>query len=210
MTLTLVTITVMSLALAATSVAVAWRVVRDDRRRSEARIAALASQIRDEPVDMPLPELEEMPATMFAGGLRQGRSHAGILAGAALVVVAAAVAGALVARAGDDGDVPQDARELAPLELVNLAHEQDHDRLTVRGVVRGPWIEAPYPLAAVVTLFRGDGSVIATERAIVEPVAPPHRETTFRVTVSGALDAARFRVSFADADRIVPHVDSRS
>jgi hypothetical protein len=209
MTFTLVTITVVSLVLAALSAAVAWRVVRDDRRRSEARVAVLASEIHDQPIVL-LPEHESMPTTMFADAEPRGNSRTIIFAGAALVVVAAAIAGALVAGTGEDVQAPKGARELAPLELVNLAHEQDRDRLTVHGVVRGPWIEAPYPLAAVVTLFRGDGSVIATERAIVDPVVAPGRDTKFHVTVSGALEAARFRVSFADADRVVPHVDRRS
>jgi hypothetical protein len=213
MTFTLVAITVLSLVLAAISTTVAWRVVRDDRRRSEARVAALASELRDDPDD-PIGAFseEELAPTMFAGAEPSSSSRVAILAGAALVVIAiaAAVAGGLVARTGDVTDTAKDARDLAPLELINLAHEQDRDRLTVHGVVRGPWIEAPFPLAAVVTVYRGDGSVITTERTMVAPVVAPHRETTFHVTVSGALDAARFKVSFADANRVVPHVDRRS
>jgi hypothetical protein len=150
-----------------------------------------------------------MRATMFADAEPRGGRGGILLAGAALVVVAAAVTGALVAGTANEAETSI-APERAPLELVNLAHEQDRDRLTVHGVVRGPWIESPYPLAAVVTLFRGDGTVIRSERAVVEPVLGPHRETSFHVTVDGALEAARFRISFADADRVVPHVDRRS
>ncbi len=124
MSLALVTITVLSLILAAACAAIAWRVVREDRRRSEARVAALVSEIGEEPLDLSLPESEPTPASMFAVAEPQGRSRVIIFAGAALVVVAAAVAGALVASGREDSETAPSARELAPLELVDLAHEQ--------------------------------------------------------------------------------------
>jgi hypothetical protein len=219
MTFTLVATTVLSLILAAACAIVAWRVVREDRRRSEARISALASELHDERID-PILRHEstlqhESTPPMFAGTAPPGGRGGLFLAGAGVIVVLAAIAGGLVAGTTADADDTQpgetaNVRDRAPLELVNLAHEQDRDQLTVHGVVRGPWIEAPYPLAAIVTLFRGDGTVIKSERAVVEPVVAPYRETSFHVTVTGALEAARFRVSFADADRVVPHVDRRS
>jgi hypothetical protein len=49
---TLVTVTLLSLAMASTLTMVVWRLLRDERRRSEARVAAL-TQMASHPVDRP-------------------------------------------------------------------------------------------------------------------------------------------------------------
>jgi hypothetical protein len=97
-----------------------------------------------------------------------------------------------------------------PLELVALGHERDGDRLTVRGVVRNPaGGTAIDGVTAVVFLFNRDGGFLASGRMPVQSTLPPGGETTFVVTVPGAGDVGRYRVSFRTDDRIVPHVDRR-
>ena len=54
MQITLIVVTLLSLAVAGAMSVVAWRVARDERRRSEARVAALAADIRSTDVDLAL------------------------------------------------------------------------------------------------------------------------------------------------------------
>jgi hypothetical protein len=84
--------------------------------------------------------------------------------------------------------------------------------LTVRGVLRNPAggteIEQ---LTAVVLLFNREGGYIASGRAAVGTAKlSPGGETTFMVTIAGAPDVQRYRVSFRTARDVVPHVDVRS
>ena len=65
-------------------------------------------------------------------------------------------------------------------------------------------------LTAVVLLFNHDGGFVASGRAAVEaPKLEPGGETTFVITIPGAADVERYRVSFRIEDRVVPHVDVR-
>jgi hypothetical protein len=62
-----------------------------------------------------------------------------------------------------------------------------------------------------VTLFGRDGGFLASGRSAIESSAlGPGVESTFAVTVAGADDVGRYRVSFRTDDRVVPHVDRRS
>jgi hypothetical protein len=98
-----------------------------------------------------------------------------------------------------------------PLELVALGHERIGDQLTVHGVVRNPPTGAAIDrLTAVVLVIAPDGEYLATGRSAVEaPALQPGREATFAVTVPGAGDVGRYRVSFRTGDRLVPHRDRR-
>jgi hypothetical protein len=97
------------------------------------------------------------------------------------------------------------------LELVALGHERDGDRLTVRGIVRNPGTGSPVErLTAVVFLFSRDGGFLASGRIAVGPTGlRPGGESPFVVTVPGAAEVGRYRVSFRTDDRVVPHVDRR-
>lgn len=101
---------------------------------------------------------------------------------------------------------------IAPLELVALGHERDADGLTVRGVLRNPPAGSELgQLTAVVLVFNRDGVYIASGRAAVHVSAlGPGGEATFVVTVSGAPDVERYRVSFRTEHDVLPHVDLRS
>lgn len=239
----LLIVTVTSMLLATLMSVIAWRIAGAERRRSEARVAALSAEIHDaarEPVAIVAragtagrdgaasqrgdEDLDLQPAgraavnaNMFAP--RQAPSPArsfAVLAGGVLVV-SAAIAMAIVfgggsKRAPGSGHpVAVAAPAPVPLELVALGHERDGDRLTVRGVIRNPTPGAEMDqLTAVVLLFTSDGGFLASGRAAVDsPALRPGGESTFAVTVPGAGDVGRYRVSFRTDDRVVPHLDRR-
>ena len=92
-----------------------------------------------------------------------------------------------------------------------LGHERDADRLTIRGVVRNPPSGSHVSgLTAVVFLFSRDGGFLTSGRAAIDASAlAPGAESPFVVTVAGAADVGRYRVSFRTDDGVVPHVDRR-
>ncbi len=217
----LLIVTLTSMLLAAIMSVIAWRIAGDERRRSEARVTALSAEIHDLSDSMPA-RIAIVSANLFA--VRQAPSGArpfAVLAGGALVV-SVAVAMAILA-GGRFSRAPRSANAAAAavvvvaatapplLELVALGHERVGDQLTVRGVVRNPASGAGMDrLTAVVLLFTSDGGFLASGRAVVEsPALRPGGESTFVVSVPGAGDVGRYRVSFRTDERVVPHVDRR-
>jgi len=238
----LLLVTLTSTLLAAIMSLVAWRIAGDERRRSEARVAALAAEIhaveRVAPGG-PIDDLELRPrrsastdADLFTGArtrstspelftaaqTRPGSRWPAIVA-AGVFVLAAAAALVVVLSGGSGGTTHASSEAPAvapppaarPLELVALGHERDGDRLTVRGIVRNPESGAAVDrLTAVVFLFNRDGGFLSSGRVTVESSGlRPGTESIFVVTVPGASDVDRYRVSFRTDDRIVPHVDRR-
>jgi hypothetical protein len=227
----LLIVTLMSMLLAAIMSVIAWRIALEERRRSERRIAALAAEIHGvatPPVRVThgsIEDLELRPAAvvttrsdLFAQAQQPAASRSRLVASAAIGVFTfgCVAALAIVLSAGSRGvanpaHTKAAAVQTLPLELVALGHQRDGDRLMVRGVVRNPASgERLDSLTAVVFLFNRDGGFLASGRAAVES-APlgPGGESTFVVTVPGANDVERYRVSFRTDDRIVPHVDRR-
>lgn len=232
-----VVVALASLIVAAVMSGVAWRVVREERRRSEARVRALAAAIASEKGSgvffasgaeqdsRPLfhvPDLELRPPAAAPGALfavtdrpPSSRAPAAIALGVFAVASAAALAVALSAGSRTAPPAPAASAAAvaeAPIELVALGHDRDGDRLTVRGVVRNPrGAAAVNQLAAVVFVFNHDGGFVASARGAVDaPVLATDAESTFIVQVTGITDIGRYRVSFRTDDRIVPHVDRRT
>jgi hypothetical protein len=143
-------------------------------------------------------------------------SQSAALLAIGVIVIGGAVASAMLL-GGRAGRTPRATATTAatpaasPLELVALGHQRDGDQLTVRGVVRNPPSGAERDrLTAVVFLFTADGGFLTSGRAALEaPALRPGGESTFIVTVPGANDVGRYRVSFRTDDQIVPHVDKR-
>ena len=225
----LLIVTLVSMLLAASMSVVAWRIAVQERRRSEARVDALAAEIHDVPApgvrvapyrlddDLELRPVSGTAARseLFAAARPAGsRSRLAVVVAIGVFVFGAAVSLAIVLSAGSRGlanPPAADAVATPPLELVALGHERDGDRLTVRGVVRNPATGARLDdLSAVVILLNREGGVLASARATVES-APlgPGGESAFVVTVAGATDVGRFRVSFRTDDHVVPHIDKR-
>jgi hypothetical protein len=225
----LLLVTVISIALAAVMGIVAWRIARDEARRSEARIAALAADIHGAgalPLRAVASDLELRPppvaassGELFGGAQAQARARWPAVLAAGIFVVAAAGALVVVLSGGptatthaSNQPVPAaPAAAAAPLELVALGHERGGGGLTVRGVVRNPPSGAPVDrLTAVVFLFNREGGFLTSGRVMIEPAGlRPGGESIFVVTIPGAGDVGRYRVSFRTEDRIVPHIDRR-
>jgi hypothetical protein len=191
----LLLVTCVSLAIATLASAVAWRIATDEERRSAARVARLAEALHTEP----LPPSNRLRAA--------GVATAVILAVSTITVVAVALSG---------GKEVQSAKgrgqtDPAPLELVALSHERAGDELTIRGTIRNPaGGAAVQDVTAVVFLYRANGALLTSTRA---PLAAdrlvPGAVATF-VATADAADVARYRVSFRNGDRVLPHVDRRS
>jgi hypothetical protein len=228
MDVTLILVTLLSLALAAVMTVVAWKLAREERHRSDARVAALSSEIHS-PADLPLHQRTTVStpvatsSDLFAAPIARTTSSssrtAAIVVGAAVLLVAAflwsstsqssASSSAPVASTRTATAGPEPAAPAAPLELTALTHERDADRLTVRGIVRNPPTGGAVPgVTAVVFLFDRNGEFVTSGRAPVEAL-PPGGESPFVVTIPNAKDVGRYRVSFRTDDRIVPHVDRR-
>lgn len=208
----LLIVTVTSMLLAAIMSTIAWRLAGDERRRSDARVAALAAEIHADAnvgrvlSDPPISRVQKDPAY-------------GLIFGAGALVFAAAVALVVVSSGHFSGMTRMAARAAAaapapavrPLELIALGHERVGDQLTVRGIVRnppaGPGLDR---LSAVVSLFTPDGGFLTSGRADVDAASlRPGGESTFVVTLPRAADVGRYRVSFRTDDRVVPHLDRR-
>jgi hypothetical protein len=222
----LIFITAASLILAAVMGIVAWRSIRREQRRSEARIVALAAEIADDsPADLPVPLglRNENLFDITPGERVRSQTPIALAAGAlivgAIIGLAVGLPGSRVQSASAEAPTtvgvstaPTRATTAAPIELVQLNHARTTDGLTVRGVVRNPANGlAVAHLTAVVLLFNDAGGVVASGRAAVGAVdLAPGAEAAFAVTASGARDVSRYRVSFrTDDDRVVPHVDKR-
>lgn len=229
----LLIVTLASMLVAAIMSLVAWRVAGEERRRSDARVEALAAEIHDVP---PAPRRMDNDFELRASAgapLRadffttpqpepagsRGRLAAAVAAG--MLVVGSVAVLAVVSSSGSRKvanparvGVAADAATAVPppLELVDLGHDVDGDRLTVRGVVRNPVSAAPRDgLTAVVFLFNHEGGFLSSGRAAIESrVLAPGGQSIFVVTLPGAAEVGRYRVSFRTDDRIVPHVDRRS
>lgn len=220
----LIAATLASLTIALVMSVVAWRVTRDQRRRSQARVEALAAEIRGEPfslpqraeiVDIDLPPSNTMGTDLFAATIpARGVSRTGAIFAAVVLLVGSAVAATVMGGRLDDAQPPIGATAPttnAPLELVALGHEREGDRLTVRGVVRNPRGGAVVDnLTAIVLVFNHDGGVVGSRRAPIERLSlVPGAESGFVVALPGVQDIGRYRVSFRTDERVVPHVDRR-
>jgi hypothetical protein len=222
-------LTLVSVAVAIVTSVIAWRLSREAARRSEARVALLASDIEAEvgPSEWSLPDAEGR-APLFSESEEKSRAPLAMATG--VVVVGTAIALIVVLSSGrhpsaSAAPVTSDANDAtfanlannvrpaaaAPLELVALTHERMGKGLKVRGVVRNPTKgQAASDLAAVVSVLDAAGTVVGIGRAtVLNPVLQPDDQTSFIVSIPEAASGGRYRVSFRAGDRMVPHVDGR-
>lgn len=212
--------------------AVTVRLLRQERRRSDARVAMLAALAAqpavDALIDTPMaPPVRLEPRTSVQGAsvlfeaapARTGIPPAYVFGGA--VVMAGAIAlgfrWALPATPTPAGETS--VRVVAPaspvpLSLVSLRHEQHggDGTLVISGVVRNPaGAAARERLFAAASLVDERGELIATARAPIDFTSlAPGDESPFVVRVPGAAGVARYRVGFRDASgAAVAHVDNR-
>ena len=198
----------------------------EERRRSSARVAALAADIHDGDFDLrsaaPEPEHGSAPAAglfAIAQPAQSGSRWATVIACGVTIVGSLATVGLLLGSGSHSAKsapvqsqtTPAGLASPVPLELLALGHDRTGDDLTVRGVIRNPSSGVAVDrLTAVVFLFNREGGFLTSGRATVEsPALVPGGESRFVVTVPSAADVGRYRVSFRTDDRVVPHVDRR-
>jgi hypothetical protein len=235
--LVLVTITVASLMVAAVTSFVAWRLARDERERSAARVAALEAaadavvdvlgfqeERRGSPAPVagavPLAAADavaaDVPVSRASGLFASAPVERAMLArvGPALLAGVLIVGSVIALAVGFSGEHTASAadRNPRPLELLSLRHAIQDGTLNVTGLVRNP---AQNPeltrLTAVVFLFDGKGSFVGSGRVPLDFAAlAPGEESPFVVSLSAPSGVARYRVSFRrDEGGVIPHVDRR-
>lgn len=229
MEITLIAVTLLSLFLAIFMGLVAWRLVEEERRRSDARIAALAAELRpggepaaNEVPDRSAPELPtdspDADGSTAGGGLfspppepaSTGWARVAALGGAAVVVLAV-VATVFLLPATDDGDAAAAAEDIRPpLDLIDLRHVEEGPFLDISGSVRNPVAAAPVEhLAVVAVAFDEAGTRVATRRTPVEhPALAAGADSPFIVRLLAA-GISRYRISFLLGDTTISHVDRR-
>jgi hypothetical protein len=239
MEIVLLVITVMSLAAAFIMGLAAWRLSRDERARSAARIAALSAAAD---TDLPTPAaVDRRPAApvvptasaapvapwtparapaplgeAFLGSSlarpSSGGQH-GLAIAAGVLFITMMVGGYFTVFGGDSpsASAAASAGAEAPLELVSLRHERQRAELAITGLVRNPASGAAVEkLAAVVLLFDQQGALLTNARADVDfTTLAPGDESPFVITLAAPPTVARYRVSFRNDSGVVPHIDRR-
>jgi hypothetical protein len=192
-----------------------WR-LRAERRRSEARILALAAAMDDPRWAAPVQDIpdfasEGTPAPVslvVPDSVRPWRAPAFVAAGVIVVTASALLAVGL----GTANRAPRTVRSAtrSSIELVAMRHALDDETLIVSGAVRNPTASATPALSAIVSVLGPNGEVVARGESRIDPVVlEPGKETTFRVLVSDVGAPGRYRVAFVNGSQIVPHVDRR-
>lgn len=221
----LIAVTVLSLAMAIGLAILTTRLLREDRARADARVAAL-TQLSAEPELEPPPALfeEPVPATTWGGPAAEappifaarvqespwGRRLA--IAGGFAALVAAGVFAAHAAGPSAPPAAAAAAAAPAPLELTALRHTRDAQGLSVSGAVQNPANGVPLAgVVATVYVFGPGGEFLTSGRAPVAASAiAPGGDSPFLVTLPVSGEVARYRIGFRTADgAVVAHVDRR-
>ena len=231
MEITLIAVTLLSLFLAISMGVVAWRLVEEERRRSDARLAALAADLKggrgssSDPGGEPF--VPELPAADVAGADGPAAGVEGLFSppleststgwtrlaaiGGAAVVVLSIVAATLLLSGSDDGDAAATAEDARPpLDLLALGHTEDGPFLDISGSVRNPAAGTGVDRLSVVALaFDEAGTLIATRRTPVDfPALAAGADSPFVVRLVAA-GIRRYRISFLVNDTPVSHIDRR-
>jgi hypothetical protein len=218
MDILLVTVTVLSLAIAATLGVLLARTAREQRRRSDARVSLLMdlADVSASPSTggRAVADLELRPSTtppgqhehLFAERAEPAAWPRRLFAvGIMAVIVGGAVfAWSMIERTPR---TPVAATAAQPqLELLSLSHQQQGGTLVITGLVQSPR-QASAPLVGVqatALVFGADGTLLASGRAPIDFGAlAPREESPFviRVTAEGAVRSH---------DETLAHVDRRN
>jgi hypothetical protein len=206
MFLMVLSITAVIVAIAAA--AYAWRIASTDKRRSEARVAALAAAIDGTADDAAAPLFDRQQPGL------QGRPLLKLGVGFAMaigVIVLVAMSSDRREAAADGPLSASNADSAQELELLSMRHSRAGGNMTVTGLVRNRGDASPAAIMAVVFLFDRDGGFVASGRAPLEFGGIANGdESPFQVTISDVNDVGRYKVSFRTESGIVPHVDRRA
>jgi hypothetical protein len=203
--MSLMVVSAISIALAVGLAAYAWSLQRLERRRSAARVSALAAAIDGHATHAPA-MFDRDPESAV-----QGRPLLKVAVGFAMAVGIIVLIAMTGDRHGTPAAAPVPAAQNAAdsLELLSMRHERAGDVLTITGLVRNPGV-APGPLTAVVFAFDRAGGFVASGRAPLEfATIAAGDESPFQVTIPDVKDVGRYRVSFRTNAGVVRHVDRR-
>jgi hypothetical protein len=234
----LISVTGVSLALAAGMGVLLARMVREERRRSDARVhlleeLAAAPVAKSRPAE---PRFSDIPSFLVP---EHGRTQAPVaqvpsvhelfheelepsawprrlaVIGSLAAVLALAIFGwSQLRETGPDSAETTVARASAPsLELLSLRHTREGNTLTVTGLVQNPKGGAALAnVQATLLVFGPGGTFVTSARVPLDFTSlTPGDESPFviRVPVSG--EVARYRVGFRGPDdRVVGHIDRRT
>lgn len=224
----LLVVTVTSLAAASAAGWYALRLRRDERGRSDARIAALSSAIdatgsgarasRAGQAPISVSSLFAPEHSAAAHGAPVIRIAIGVVMGLALLVAVAMSNRDVAGESTGDG-APGAAstrssgstRGTVPLELISMRHEREKTTLRVSGLVRNPRSgRAVSQVSAVVFAFNRAGAYVTSGRAALDfTTLEPGDESPFVVTIPGVPDVGKYRVSFRTEAGVVQHLDRR-
>jgi len=226
-------VTAVAIAVAAAAVITLFVAFREERRRSEARVAALrlmagspgaAGEILDDDIplapidagDLAIDDDASAARPMFGDAPRP--SPWGHRAAAAVVMLAiVATAGyVLIPRRQAGAGTAASAAPVtaaAPLELLSLRHSHEEGRLVITGLVQNPRAgETLTRVVATAFLFGADGTFLASGRAPLDfSTLAAGDESPFVVGVPVTTTVARYRIGFRGEDgRVIAHVDRRA
>jgi len=215
----LLVVSILSLTAAAGFAGLSWCLVRDERRRSAARVAALGSAALDDTAtDVRVAEPVPGAASLFDKRPAM-RGHPLVRVAVVFAMVIALIVA--IAMSANRHDSRQDvatssaasAAAAAPqeqLELLSMRPERTGDALIVTGLVRNAGRAPARGLTAVVFAFDRGGNFVASGRAPIEFVTlGSGDDSPFRVTVPQVGDIGRYRVSFRNDAGLVRHIDKR-
>ena len=221
MDLVLVSITAVSLVLALAMGLVVLKLLREERERSDTRVALLASAAAAKSAAV-LPPRAPGRAGVAQARLRAAAPAADLfverrpespwgrraaIAGGLMMLVAAGFA---VSRSGD-ADTPRGGKAPA-LELLALSHAQHDGVLTITGTVRNPrHAPALAGVSATAVTIGTDGAVAGNGRAALDFASlAPGDQSPFVIQVPVAEPISRYRVAFRTAaGAALEHVDRR-
>jgi hypothetical protein len=228
----MLTITLLSLVVAAASGFFAWRTVRREHLRSSARVTSLAAAMDEgilplrafeagpsfEPSDEFRSEANEFrseeiaqPATLTFEAMDMQSSIRlrllSVVVGACVVV-----AGVVLIAMMSDRYEPPPTRVVSPhaesLELLSLDASRQGSTLAVTGIVRSRAEEPLTAITAVVSAIDAKGRPVGRGSVPLDAIRP-RGESRFVVTIQDVNEAARYRVSFRSATGVIRHVDRR-
>lgn len=213
----LIAVTVLSLALATTMSVVAARMMREERRRSEARVALLSRLAADPPradgarIVAPSQPLTGIGDLFHVEAEPSAWPRRLAVIGGLAAVLAVVVLG--FPWTAPSGATPEKtARAAQPLDLLSLRHAQQDGMLTITGLVQNPRGGAPLrSVEATVLVFDPSGEMLTSGRAPLDfTTLASGDESPFVIRVAVAGPVARYRVGFRGADgRVLGHVDRR-
>jgi hypothetical protein len=215
----MLTVTLLSLVVAAAFGFLAWRSIRREQLRADARNASLAAAIdnastRD--LSFEWPGEEPAPSTapvLFESKTEESSRRRPLLTAAAGLAAVLAVV-VLIAMSGGRYEnavhvQPAISAPVESLELLSLRSAREGPTLAVTGLVRNRSDEPFTAITAIVSAMDSEGRTVRNASAAIDALSAGH-QSLFVVTIPNASDVARYRVSFRDASGVIRHVDRRT